>query len=157
MALEGEPKEQVYLANVLNVSKPVFSPDGRWMVYESEESGRVEVYLQSFPDPALGRWKVFINGASEPLWTRGGREVVFRERGAIMSIAVDLARREIGAPTALFSGPYVFHSAWDEGRSYDVSRDGETFLLLREPPERQRRRIVVTLNWIGELKLRVPR
>lgn len=74
-----------------------------------------------------------------------------------MSIAVDLARREIGAPTALFSGPYVFHSAWDEGRSYDVSRDGETFLLLREPPERQRRRIVVTLNWIGELKLRVPR
>ena len=62
-----------------------------------------------------------------------------------------------GTPVPLFSGPYVFHSAWDEGRSYDVTKDGETFVMLREPPGRQRRRIVVTFNWVAELAEKVPR
>ncbi len=157
MPLRGEPTERVYLSGVLNSSKPALSPDGRWMAYESEESGRVEVYLQSFPDPTSGRWKLSSNGASEPVWTRGGREVVFRQRDTVMVVAVNPERGEIGTPVALCGGPYVFHTAWDEGRSYDVTKDGETFAMLREPPGRQRRRIVVTLNWREALKAKVPR
>ena len=156
MALRGERKERVYLSGVLNSAKPVLSPDGRWMVYESEETGRVEVYLQSFPDPALGRWKLSTNGASEPMWSRGGREVVFRQRDTVMSVSVNPDRREIGTPSMLFTGAYVFQIPWDEGRSYDVSQDGETFLMLREPAGGQRRRIVATLNWLAELKAKVP-
>jgi eukaryotic-like serine/threonine-protein kinase len=155
MALDGSGREQTYLTGIRNSTKPVLSPDGKWMAYESEESGRVEVYIQSFPDPTIGRWKLSSNGASEPLWTRGGREVVFRQRDTVMAVAVDPLRGEIGTPEVLFGGPYVFHAAWDEGRSYDVSADGERFLMMREPGER--RRIVVTMNWIEGLKARVTR
>jgi Tol biopolymer transport system component len=157
MALRGEPTERTYVSNVLNSAKPVLSPDGRWMAYESEETGRVEVYLQSFPDPTLGRWKLSSNGASEPLFGRGGREVVFRQRDTVMAVAVNPDAKEIGTPVPLFGGPYVFHAAWDEGHSYDVTKDGETFVMLREPPGRQRRRIVVTFNWLAELTAKVPR
>jgi Tol biopolymer transport system component/tRNA A-37 threonylcarbamoyl transferase component Bud32 len=157
MSLRGEPKERVYVSNVLNSAKPVLSPDGRWMAYESEETGRVEVYLQSFPDPTLGRWKLSSNGASEPVWSRAGKEVVFRQRDTVMSVAVNPDAKEIGTPIPLFGGPYVFHAAWDEGHSYDVTKDGETFVMLREPPGRQRRRIVVTFNWLAELQAKVPR
>jgi serine/threonine-protein kinase len=155
--LDGEPKEQPYLSGVLNAAKPVFSPDGRWMVYESEESGRVEVYLQSYPELTRGRWKLSANGGSEPLFTRGGSEVVFRERDGVMAIAVNPDRKDIGEPQRLFRGPYAFYPDWSGGRSYDVSRDGERFLMLRELPERQRRRIIVTLNWLEELKAKAAR
>jgi serine/threonine-protein kinase len=155
--LQGDPNEQTYLSGVLNPAKPVFSPDGRWMVYESEESGRVEVYLQSYPELTRGRWKLSSNGGSEPLWTRGGREVVYRERDAVMAVAVNPERREIGPPQTLFRGPYLYYSDSTGGRSYDVSRDGERFLMLRELPERQRRRIIVTLSWLEELKAKAAR
>ncbi len=111
---------------------------------------------QSFPDPSLGRWRLSSNGASEPVWTRGGREVVFRQRDSVMAVAVNPDARQIGTPVTLFAGPYVFHATWDEGRAYDVSKDGETFLMLREPNQ-QRRRIVVTFNWLAELSSKVPR
>jgi Tol biopolymer transport system component len=156
MSLHGALEERPYLSGVTNASKPTFSPDGHWLAYESSETGRIEVYVQSFPDPALGRWKLSSNGASEPVWTRGGREVVFRQRDTVMAVAVNPARKEIGTPTVLFGGPYVFHTAWDEGRSFDVSSDGETFVLLHEPPG-HRRRIVVTLNWLAELEGKLPR
>jgi serine/threonine-protein kinase len=155
--LQGDAREQPYLSGVLNAAKPVFSPDGRWMVYESEESGRVEVYLQSYPELTRGRWKISTSGGSEPLWTRGGREIVYRERDAVMAVAVHPDRREIGIPEVLFRGPYRFHGDWTRGRSYDVSRDGERFLLLRELPEGQRRRIIVTLNWLEDLKTKTAR
>jgi eukaryotic-like serine/threonine-protein kinase len=157
MPLRGELTEQVYHVGGVNSAKPVFSPDGRWVAFESEETGRVEVYLQSFPDPTLGRWKLSSNGASEPVWSRGGREVAFRQRDTVMVVQVNPDRREIGTPAALFGGPYVFNASWYEGRSYDISSDGETFLMLREPPGRQRRRIVVTLNWLAELQTKVPK
>jgi hypothetical protein len=82
--------------------------------------------------------------------------VVFRQRDTVMAVAVNPARKEIGTPVALFGGPYVFHTAWDEGRSYDASSDGETFVMLREPAG-HRRRIVVTLNWLAELEGKLPR
>jgi Tol biopolymer transport system component len=155
--LQGDPNEQTYVSGILNPSKPVFSPDGRWMVYESEESGRVEVYLQSYPELTRGRWKLSASGGSEPLWTRGGREVVYRERDGVMAVAVNPDRREIGTPQTLFRGPYLYFADSTSGRSYDVSRDGERFLLMRELPERQRRRIIVTLNWLEELKAKAAR
>jgi eukaryotic-like serine/threonine-protein kinase len=156
MSLRGAVTEQRYLTGVGSASKPSFSPDGRWLAYESAETGRTEVYVQSFPDPALGRWKLSSNGASEPVWTRSGTEVVFRQRDTVMAVLVNPSRRTVGTPIALFGGPYVFHTAWDEGRSYDVSSDGETFVMLREPAG-HRRRILVTLNWLADLEARLPR
>ena len=81
---------------------------------------------------------------------------MFRQRDSVMAVAVNPDAKQIGTPVALFSGPYVFHTAWDEGRAYDVSKDGETFLMLRDPPG-QRRHIVVTFNWLADLESRLPR
>ena len=82
---------------------------------------------------------------------------MFRQRDTVMAVAVNPDAKEIGTPVPLFGGPYVFHAAWDEGHSYDVTKDGATFVMLREPPGRQRRRIVVTFNWLAELTAKVPR
>ena len=155
--LQGEPRSARYFANGFNLAHPALSPDGRWMAYDSDESGRVEVYVQSFPDPSRKRWKVSPENGSEPLWTRNGRELVFRKGDSVMAVSMDEANGRTGPATALFGGPYPDSPGWTRPRSYDVTPDGERFLLLKLPPERQRPRIQVVLNWFDELRVKVPR
>ena len=68
------------------------------MAYDSDESGHVEVYAQSFPDPNLKRWKVSSAEGSEPLWTRGGRELVYRKGDSVMAVTMDLQNGRSGPP-----------------------------------------------------------
>jgi eukaryotic-like serine/threonine-protein kinase len=155
--LQGEAKPTRYLGNGFNLAHAAFSPDGHWMAYDSDESGRVEVYVQSFPDPSQRRWKVSPGRGSEPMWTRGGRELVYRNGDSVMAVSMDLVNGRSGQPTALFAGPYPDNPGWTRPRSYDVTRDGERFLMIRRPTDRPRPRIVVVLNWFDELRARVPR
>src|SRR5438132_261110 len=155
--LRGPPVPARYFANGFNLAHPTLSPDGRWMAYDSDESGRVEVYAQSFPDPHLKRWKVSPAQGSEPLWTRGGSELVYRKGDSVMAVGVDLANGRSSQPRALFGGPYPDSPGWTRPRSYDVSRDGERFLMLKLPPERIRPRIHVVLNWFDVLRAKFPR
>jgi serine/threonine-protein kinase len=155
--LHGDPKPVRYLANGFNLSHPTLSPDGRWMAYDSDESGRVEVYVQSFPDPGVQRWKVSLGSGSEPLWTKGGRELVYRNGDSVMAVSMDLAHNRSGQPQALFAGPYPDSPGWTRPRSYDVSRDGERFLLLKRPHQTERPRVNVVVNWFDELRAKVPR
>ncbi|HEY7635423.1 MAG TPA: protein kinase [Gemmatimonadales bacterium] len=154
--LHGDPEQKRYLANGFNLAHPSLSPDGRWMAYDSDESGRVEVYAQSFPDPDLKRWKVSPAQGSEPLWTRGGRELVYRKGDSVMAVSVDLERGQTGAARVLFAGPYPDNPGWTRPRSYDVSRDGERFLMMKLPPMQTRPRVAVVLNWFDELRAKVP-
>ncbi|MGH2651958.1 MAG: TolB family protein, partial [Actinomycetota bacterium] len=154
--LRGEPTPTRFLANGFNLAHPTLSPDGRWMAYDSDESSRVEVYMQSFPDPTIRRWKVSAAGGSEPIWTRGGRELVFRRGDSVMAVTVDLGSGQSGQPVPLFGGPYSDSPGWRKPRSYDASRDGERFLMLKLPPARTPRRVHVVLNWFEELERRVP-
>src|ERR1051326_5292669 len=155
--LRGEPRSARYFANGFNLAHPALSPDGRWMAYDSDESGRVEVYAQSFPDPSRRRWKVSPENGSEPLWTRGGRELVFRKGDSVMAVSMDQSTGRTGPALALFGGRYPDSPGWTRPRSYDVTADGEHFLLLRLPAERPRPRIQVVLNWFDELRAKVPR
>jgi eukaryotic-like serine/threonine-protein kinase len=155
--LKGKATATRYLANGFNLAHPAISPDGRWMAYDSDESGRVEVFAQSFPDPSVKRWKISPTSGSEPLWTKGGRELVYRKGDSVMSVSVDLEHGRIGQPVALFGGRYPDSPGWTRPRSYDVSPDGERFLMTRLPAERPRPRIAVVLNWFDELKAKVPR
>jgi Tol biopolymer transport system component len=155
--LEGRPTPARYLANGFNLAHPALSPDGRWMAYDSDESGRVEVYVQSFPDPSLKRWKVSPQHGSEPIWTRDGRELVYRNGDSVMAVGLDLQKGRIGQPGALFAGPYPDNPGWTRPRSYDVSRDGERFLMTRLPAGQPPPRIAVVLNWFDELRAKVPR
>jgi serine/threonine-protein kinase len=154
--LRGRPRPSRYLANGFNLAHGVVSPDGRWMAYDSDESGRVEVYVQSFPDPIQKRWKVSPDEGSEPLWTRDGRELVYRKGDSVMAVSMDLKNGRSGPPKALFAGPYPDNPGWTRPRSYDVSRDGERFLMNRLPPDLPRPRIAMVLNWFEELRTKVP-
>ena len=141
------------------------SPDGRWLAYESNESGRFEVYVRPFPDVQQGRRLVSSSGGRQPLWSRNGRELFYiAGDGALMSAAVETprSRDEFAASAAV---RLVGSRYWDaegtpnRGRTYDVSADGTRFLRIRESESAdrsERRSIIVVVNWLDELKRRVP-
>ncbi len=155
VSLQGAPVERRYLANGFYLAHPALSPDGRWMAYDSDESGRVETYLQSFPDPTLARRQVSSGGGAQPVWTRGGRELVFLRGDSVFTATVDPATGSVGAPTFLFAGAYESGATWADTRDYDVTPDGERFLLLKWPAGNLRRQVVVSTHWFDDLRARV--
>jgi serine/threonine-protein kinase len=158
MPLQGAMTATQYFANGFNLGHPTLSPDGRWMAYDSDESGQgFDVFIQSFPDPKVRRVKVSPDHGSEPTWTQGGRELVYREGDKVIAVSVDPATGAIGPPQILFSGPYPDNPGWTRPRSYDVTPDGQRFLLTKLPGERRQPRVMVVLNWFDELRARVPR
>jgi len=152
VTLQGTPTSRQYLARPgFALSHPSLSPDGRWMAYDSNESGRVEVYIQSFPDPTIAKHAIS-GGGSAPVWTRGGREVVFVRGDSVMAATVDPVSGSTGIPALLFAGAFRSAATPDEARRYDVSPDGQRFLMLKWPAGEAQRRVLVTTGWWPELR-----
>jgi DNA-binding SARP family transcriptional activator/Tol biopolymer transport system component len=109
------------------------SPDGRWLAYFSDVSGRYELYVISFPDNAQ-RWQVSQDGGHEAVWSRDGRELFFRNGKKLMVAAIRPGRTfDFDPPRMLFEGD--FYSGGGPGyESYDVTPDGKHFLMLAVPP-----------------------
>jgi serine/threonine-protein kinase len=150
VGLAGHAAPAPLLQGRFNVRHASASPAGGWLAFESDESGgRPEIYLQSYPDLARDRHQVSTKGGSEPRWTRGGRELVYRTGDSLFAVSVDPRSGETGRPTALFAYRYN-----PEGRSwsYDAAPDGNRFLMVKLPPESAPRRVEVVLNWFSELK-----
>jgi serine/threonine-protein kinase len=146
-----------YFGNGFNLGHPTISPDGRWMAYDSDESGQgVDVFIQSFPNSKLKRVKVSPAHGSEPMWTQSGRELVYREGDKMMAVSVDAATGAVGPPRVLFSGRYPDNPGWTRPRSYDVTPDGNRFLLTKLPGEQPRPQVMMVLNWFEELRSKVP-
>jgi serine/threonine-protein kinase len=134
---------------------PRFSPDGHWIAYVSDESGRPEVYLQPYPGPA-GKRQVSTDGGTEPLWSPDGRELFYRVGRRFVSIQVTTQPTfSLGKPQTLFEADYAASEFPLTSPGYDVSPDGQRFLVAKdvEPPPTQ---INVVVNWIEEVKRRVP-
>jgi serine/threonine-protein kinase len=138
---------------------PDFSPDGQWLAYVSNESGRWEVNVRPYPGPGAVI-QVSTDGGWEPLWSPDGREVYYRVRGGDQMMAVSFFSDEpssrVGKPRLLFEGTY-FATPFPWGRMYDISPDGKRFLMIQEsepPPPPTQYNIV--LNWFDELKRLVP-
>jgi Tol biopolymer transport system component len=152
----SDRKAQPVLCTAANESSPRFSPDGRWLAYASDESGRQEIYVRPYPGPG-GRWQISADGGREPVWNRNGRELFFRNGDRMM--AVEIATQpgfSAGKPRMLFEGSYeptVFTVA-----NYDVAPDGRRFLMLKHSEQEAAAptHINVVLNWFEELKRRVP-
>jgi serine/threonine protein kinase/Tol biopolymer transport system component len=146
---ETKRPERRCLESPFAESAAAFSPDGHWMAYVSDESGRQEVYVRPFP-AAGGRIKISSDGGSEPVWTRGGRELLYRQGNQFLSVEV---RTEpglaAGTPRLLFSGDFVPGGREDAPFGYTVSPDGNTIYAVREisVPEPGRLLAVVT-NWL---------
>ena len=126
-----------------------FSPDGRWVAYTSDESGRAEVYVSPFPKPD-GKWQISSSGGDLPRWRKDGREIFYVAPGdRMMAAEVDGsgAGMEVGREQVLFTHA-VNHNAW---QYYAVTPDGQRFLLV--VPEKQSNVYPVTLalNWTAGL------
>jgi serine/threonine-protein kinase len=155
-ALGQARKAQPFLQTPFDESVPRFSPDGRWLAYISNESGRFEIYVQPYPGPG-GKWQISTEGGTEPVWNRNGRELFYRSGDKMM--AVEIATQpsfSAGKPRMLFEGQYEPTPATTP--NYDVSADGQRFLMLRpsESTVAAPTQINVVLNWFEELKQKVP-
>jgi len=122
------------------------SPDGHWMAYASNESGRPEIYVEPVPGPG-GRRQISNNGGEEPRWVRNGREITYRNGTKMMGVPVRIQPAfQCGKPTE------VFDRKFDRGlgvAGYDVTPDGQTFLMTRsEHPAPTEIRVV--MGWRGE-------
>src|SRR5436190_224685 len=132
------------------------SPEGRWLAYEANDSGRFEIYVRPFPDVTGGLWQVSTNGGTRPLWARNGQELFYLSpMNALMRVGVARGRTWAAtAPTKLFEGRYGA-AAFHYGRTYDVSPDGRRFLMVKDygagDPSAMPAMVVV-LNWTEELK-----
>jgi eukaryotic-like serine/threonine-protein kinase len=127
----------------------VFSSDGRWLAYASNESGRFEIYVQPFPGPG-GKWQISTSGGIHPRWARGGKELFFlAPEGKIMSVEVRAHTVfEAGAPKALFATALKNVP----GPPYDVSSDGQRILLNRPIGEESSPPITLVQNWTTLLR-----
>ena len=133
---------------------PAFSPSGSWVAYVSSESGRYEVYVRDYPD-AGGKWQISVDGGQEPVWSRDGGELFFRNGYKMMAVPIEPGPRfTFGQPLLLFEGTYELPDN-RLGPTYDVSSDGR-FLMLRRVGEKRPTEIRVVLNFDEELKRLVP-
>ena len=132
---------------------PTFSPDGRWIAYISDKDGKYQVYVQ--PYPALDRvWQISDDFGEEPIWSPKGDELFYRDGDKWMVVSISTEPEfAAGTPQLLFEGPY--HNI--PGVSYDVTPDGQSFLMLQpEYDDSAVRELHVVLNWFDELKRLVP-
>jgi eukaryotic-like serine/threonine-protein kinase len=140
------------LAGGADYRTPALSPDGRWLAYAGNESGRFEVYIVPYPDVTSRRLQVSTEGGLEPRWTRNGREIVFLGLGGVSAAAFDPAAGQLGSTTPLFAHNRVPSVANEQVWSYDVTPDGQRFIMAVRPPGSEARELVVVTNWFKELR-----
>jgi eukaryotic-like serine/threonine-protein kinase len=151
LPLSGDRQPKPYLATQFNEDWGKVSPDGRWLAYQSNESGRYEIYVQAFPEP--GR-KVIVSkgGGTLPRWRRDGRELYYvAPDDKLMAVPVEMgANFGTGTPVPLFEvGSY---GRRNNRYVYDVSADGQKILLLRPLEDATTRPLTVVQNWTALLK-----
>ena len=154
--LDGTRRVTPIVQTAFTERNGIISPDGRWLAYEADDSGRFEIYVRPYPDVNSGHWTVSTNGGTRPVWARSGQELVYvSPTGALMRVGVTRGPSWAATtPTPVVKEGYFTNPNW-WGRSFDISPDGQRFLMIKEggsdgtaaPPT-----IIVVLNWFEELK-----
>jgi len=152
LSMEGERTSQPLFQSQFNEGRGRISPSGHWIAYESDESGRLEIYVRPFPNVEEGKWQISRDGGQEPVWAPRGQELFYRNGEAMMVVGIKTEPTfTAGSPVVLFTGRYTSGIAIN----YDISPDGQKFLMIKED-EGQPAQINVVLNWFEELKRLVP-
>jgi serine/threonine-protein kinase len=136
------------------------SPDGRWIAYDSSESGQYEVYVRPFPAVDSGRWQVSTAGGMRPFWSRSGRELFFLSANRMFVAEVRPgAAFDYSKPLPLFDFGMAYQLGGAPFRQFDISPDGKRFVLVKNletGATSAHSSIVVVQSWFRELKSRMP-
>jgi serine/threonine-protein kinase len=157
LSLNDERTAKPLLQAEFSEDFPAFSPDGQWIAYVSDQSGRSEVYLRPYPNVSTSLTTVSTHGGSMPTWSPDGREIFYEQwqlEGQLVAVPFDDG--VLGQPQVLLDlSPYLNPTVRG---SFDIHPDGKRFLLVKEQSrdELPDDRIVVVLNWLEEVKRLVP-
>jgi eukaryotic-like serine/threonine-protein kinase len=149
-----EMKSSLFLKAAAALRNGQFSPDGKWVAYASNETGKWEIYVTSFPE-GRGRWQVSTGGGEQPRWRSDGEELFYLSSDNKMMVATVKTGTnfDVGAPVPLFQAtPRQAYSLFDLF-AYDVNRDGQRFLMITQAKEKQMETapMSVVLNWTAKL------
>jgi eukaryotic-like serine/threonine-protein kinase len=145
-------KAEPFLVTPFSERVPMISPDGRWLAYQSDESGRDEVYVRPFPGPG-GKWQISTGGGDYPVWARKGPELFYRT-GEGMMVASYTRNGEAFVP----SKPRLWAAKKDLGEDFDLAPDGKRFAVVQAEAQEQRgpQRVMLLQNFFDELRRRAP-
>jgi Tol biopolymer transport system component len=151
--MSGEHKPTPFLRTEFNETNGLFSPDGRWVAYNSDESGTPETYVRHFP-PAAGKWQVSTQGGVQPVWRNDGKELYYLALdGKIMAAEVKPGSDfSAGLPVPLFDSGLRPEGLTESRSSFVVTPDGQRFLVNTNAEEAARVPITVVVHWTSELK-----
>jgi len=162
LVLDGSKLEELIVTSSAEYNGEI-SPDGRWLAYQTDRSGRFEIFVRPFPDVRGGEWPISSGGGTEPLWSRNTPELFYRApNGAVMSVDVVPGESwKAETPKQVLAGEgYFLEPNGNPYRTYDVSLDGRKFLMLKNAPVAENARtmphLIVVKNWFEELRQRVP-
>jgi serine/threonine-protein kinase len=156
----GSDSSIALLTTSADETSPALSPDGRWLAYVSNESGRAEVYVRPFPNTNDGRWQISAQGGGEPVWAHSGRELFYRTASGTaadsqMVMAVTTGARFVpGARRALFPLNRFTQSGHPQ---YAVSPDDKRFLMIRGTQSSGLDQLIVVENFFEVLRTQVGR
>lgn len=158
LTLSSEPVSELLLKTEFSERAPALSPDGRWLAYESDRSGRYEIYVRPYSDLTAGRWQISKSGGRLPVWSPDARTLYYEsgvsELRQMMAVGLSGDDEFIaGIPEHLFD----FRSAFLTGtvRNHDLHPDGDRFLVAT-PGEQKAERLIYVENWLDEVERLVP-
>ena len=144
----GRGEARAFVETPFNEHGAMFSPDGKWLAYTSDESGQDEIYVRPYPGPGA-KTQISTDGGSEPAWARTGSELFYRSDDKLMAVSVRHSPQITATtPRVLFNG--VFENDHRGDTNYDVTSDGRQFILIKS--QRQFSRFNVVLNWFKDLR-----
>ena len=145
--VSGKEEPRRFTSSRFNGDLAGFSPDGRWAVFDSADSGPNRPYVAAYPDTG-GRWQVSDEDGDSPRWSRGTREIVYlADSTRVTAVSVDLSGSapRFGSPQRLFEAPLALTMEW----RYDVTRDGEKFLFVLPVEEARAEPFTLVVGWEG--------
>jgi Tol biopolymer transport system component len=153
----GEPKP--FVSSAFDERGPAFSPDGRWLAYQSNESGSLEVYVRPFPGPG-GKWQISTGGGLLPKWSRNGKELFYRTLDSeIMAVTYTASGDSFRADKPQLWSPGQFTDRGLGVYNFDLHPDGKRFAVLKAPGTEQAaavNKVSFIFNFFDELRRRVP-
>jgi len=152
--LQSNAKPEPFLVTDATETDGAFSPDGRYVAYVSDESGKFEVYVRSFPAAGGAKWVVSSGGGYQPRWRRDGKELLyFTAEGRMMSVDVTPGSTfHASVPKFLFQVPIYGGGATTSNHYWDIAPDGQRFLINTYGRDSAAASMTVVLNWQAELK-----